>query len=165
MVVKLYKKAKLTNAWTLILIVFVFIIFIGGLVLSADMLSDQYEKGKINLSAGSQSYINKVYNVSGKESISFDEFKVSEEAQADPILWNSNESSGNPKDFAVEFYTTKEKSAPIRGKLQILYSIPSNILELANIPLGDLSFLIDTIGWLISVAIVITLINLWKGGS
>lgn len=161
----MYKSGKLANTWTLVIIVFVFMMFLGALAYTGSILTDKNLSGDINLSESSLSYIADINNLTGDGSTNIDDFKPTKDELEDPILFNTNESSGNEKDFAIEFYTTKEEGSSIREKIQTIYEVPQKTLRLIKIPTGELGWFIDIIGWLLTIGMVLAMINLWKGGS
>ena len=161
----MYKSGKLANTWTIVIIVFVFMLFLSGLAYTSSILVDKNVAGDINLSESSLSYIADINNLTGDGSTDVADFKPTKEELEDPILFNTNESSGNEKDFAIEFYTTKEEGSSIREKIQTIYEIPQKTFRLIRIPTGDLGWFIDIVGWLLGIIMILAMINLWKGGS
>jgi len=160
-----YKTGKLTSTWSLVIIVFVFILFVSALGYMADIFTDKNVKGDINLTTDSLEYIIQIKNLTGDGNTNISNYKPTEEELKDPVLFSTNESSGNLKDYAIEFYTTKEKGSSVRSKIQALFSIPSKTWALLRIPTGNLSWFIDIVGWLLGIVIILALINLWKKGA
>ena len=161
----MYKQGKLANMWTVVLIVFFGIFFLSALSYTAGILTDKNVAGDINLSEDSLSYIVDINNLTSEGSTNVEDFKPTKEELEDPILFNTNESSGNEKDFAIEFYTTKEKGSSIRGKVQAFFEIPQKTFRLLRIPTGEAGWIIDIIGWISGIIMLLAAINLWKGGS
>jgi len=92
------------------------------------------------------------------------QYNVTQDQIEDPIGFEPNVSSGNPKDYALDFLYGKEKGTIIGNTIKDIYSFPSTVLELLfRRNLGDWKFVIDSITWIFNLGILISVILFIRG--
>lgn len=135
-----------TNVWTYVGVIFIFSIFMLILGGYGSFLASQDEKGIIDLP---------VLDDYNQYSLSLNATQAELE---DPVSYKYNTTEGTPKDFAIPFLFSQEKSSGIRGKIQYIYSIPSSFLQILGLPAENFKAYIDAIFWLIATGIFIAMI-------
>lgn len=148
---------NMTNVETYLIILFLFAILAGAILYLGNelLLNDN-----ANLDNDSISYI---ANLQG---INISEYQASQENIESSILITGNESQGNPKDDSLEFLFAKEKAFNVEVLIKRIFGVPSFILvDLLRFNLNDWKWLINIIGWLLSIIITIALVNLARKGT
>lgn len=135
-----------TNVWTYVGIVFIFSIFMLVLSQFGDFLTTQDAAGVIDLPV-LDDYNQYTLGLNATES-----------EIEDPVSFKYNTTEGTPKDFAIPFLFSQDKSSGIRGKIQFIYSMPSSFIEILGLPAENFRSLINAIFWLFSIGIFIAMI-------
>lgn len=135
-----------TNVWTYVGIIFIFSIFMLVLGNFGSFLTDQDTAGVIDIP---------VLDDYQRYSLSLN---ATEAEVEDPVSYKYNTTEGTPKDFAIPFLFSQEKSSGIRGKIQYIYNIPSSFLSILGLPAENFRSYIDAIFWLIATGMFIAMI-------
>jgi len=146
---------KFTNIETYLVILFLFAILAGGIVYLGNelILNDNADLDNDS--------INYIANLQG---INISEYKATQADLESTILINDNSSQGNPKDQSLDFLFAKEKGFDIELTIKRIFGLPSFILvDLFRFQLNDWKWIIDIIGWLLSITIVVALVYYARG--
>ena len=144
-----------TNVETYLIILFIFAALVTGLVAVANEFISNDNANPDNDS------LNYIANLNG---INLSESQASKADIETPVLANANFSQGSPKDEALDFLFAKEKGFRIELTIKRIFGLPSFILiDLLRFQLNDWKWLIDIIGWVLSLVIILALIYLARG--
>lgn len=146
---------KFTNVETFVAILFLFAILSWGILyLGNEVLTNSNS----NLDNDSIDYI---ANLNG---IDLDEYRASASTIQKPILITDNASQGNPKDEALDFLFAKEKGYNIELQIKRIFGIPSFIIvDLLRFDVGNWQWIIDIVGWFLSLSIIIAIVFFIRG--
>jgi len=146
---------RFSNVETYLAIAFLFAILTAGVVyLGNEVLTND----NANLDNDSIEYI---ANLNG---IDLDEYRASSSDIQNPIILSGNESEGTLRDEALAFLFAQEKSYDVEIAIKRVFGIPSFIIvDLLQFNVGDFEWIIDIMGWFISLSILIALVNYLRG--
>lgn len=153
---------KFSNVETYLIVIFLFaILSIGVMYLGRETINNPDS----NLDNDSIAYI---ANLNGVDDINLNAslalYKATKSDEESSILVTDNSSQGNPKDYALDFLFAKEKGFPIEVAIKRIFNIPTFIIvDLLRFNVNDFSWLINLIGWLITLTITIAVIYFARG--
>lgn len=152
------KKAKsLNNAWTYVVILFLFVLVTIIIQESGKELLAKDLRGEITLSNSSIEYIGRV------NAIDLSGYQANKEDWQESQVTNS---SGTPKDYAMEFLFSREKGADIESPIKRIYNIPGMIIvTLFNQPVERFSWITALFGWILVIAIGLVVYYFIRGGG
>ena len=142
---------KFTNVETYLMILFLFALLAIGIArLGLDLLQNDN-------AAFDNDSIEYIANLQG---VDVSDYQATQQDVESPILITANQSQGNPKDFGLEFLLSKEKGFGIELVIKRIFSLPSFIIvDLLRFQLNDWKWVIDIVGWILTLLIIITLVN------
>ena len=151
-----FKKAQSqpTSVYFWVVLVFIAGFFVAMIKLQG---ADLAVNPNANLDNDSYEYIGKLYGVN------FSQPSASESDLANYV--SQDEASGNIKDFALEFFFTRSRASKIEGWIKTAYSLPTTILQILGIPLGNYQWLINLLNGLIWASIFIAVVTFIRRGA
>lgn len=146
------KGQNITKPYTIILIIVVIAMISGSLAkFGADMISSQYG----NLDNES------IYYIGTNAGFQMDD-DISVNDSTDLFYSSDIDTSGNTKDYAIEFEFYREQSSSVRNIVHVVYNVPTFFVRGLNLDLdiwNDNLVLMNFISWLIILYVIYRLIR------
>lgn len=143
------KRAEITNIWLIIIVVAIIGFFLTIIILNGNSLMTSTTA---ILDNDSEVYILQL------NGINLDDFNnTAGDLEYNPAL--SDNGSGNPKDYALDFFFGKEQSLEVSPITKQIFSYPSLLLvDVLRLPLNDWRWAIDWIVWILKFAGLVALV-------
>lgn len=149
------KGQAMTNVYTYLIIIFIFIILTTGLIYMGNEL---ISNSNANPDNDSIEYIAQI------QGINLSEYRAEREALEKLVSTNENYSQGNPKDEALDFQFAKEKGNSVELVLRTVFNFPSRLLvDILRLPLNNWKWLIDIVVWLLGLTVGVAVYYFIRG--
>jgi len=144
-----------TNVYWYILLAFIVVIFVGAMqTYSGEMLSNP----DINMSDEDLEYNLKI------QGIDISDYEVTQtNIENNDAITSSNETGSTAKDNALEFFYSRSIASKIGIFVKGVYSFPSFIVTLLNIPENSIAWFITTLNWFWRTLIILAIYYLIRG--
>jgi len=144
-----------TNVYWYILLFFLIILFVAAMQqYSGAMLSNP----DIDMSDEDLDYHFKLVG------IELDNFNTTAQGiQNNPSSGESNETGSTAKDTALEFFYSRSVASEIWVVASDVFSIPSYIIKLLNIPDNNIGWLVGILNWFWRIMLVLAIYYLIRG--
>jgi len=149
---------KLTNVETYIGIVFIFFIIITALIYLGNEVKDNTNA---KLDNNSIVYIAKLKGTNA--TLELQKYNVDSGDVKESLIVSSNASQGNPKDQALEFLYSKEKSYDYEVIIKVIFQLPQTVIELFGFELNDWKWITNWLNWVFDLLIGLAILYLITG--
>lgn len=152
--------ASFSSQWTYVIVVFIFVLFIGGI---SALVKDLIASPTTNLDTKSVAYANRITGIDTSNYV-----PSAAQMQQNYVIGdkNINSTSSNAKDFSIEYYDAQKRTDELQTKVGIglIYSMPERVLvTLLGAPKTEFQWMLDTINWFFWVAMGIAVYLFIRG--
>lgn len=149
-----------TDMWTILGILFIFGFSMFIILDFSTILSNKDAEGDLDLTNDTLLYI---AAINLNPNFNLTDYQSNKAEQEDPVVFKTNSSEGNPKDFAIEYLEGKERASGYTNTLKRLYDMPTTILLLIGFPESDFKNAISGVFWLLGFVIALSLYWFFRG--